>query len=79
MQKSPFQPLNDAEIELLDDLLLEYANESNDCIINVSELHGFLTAVISSPELTPPSKWLKASVACITHPPRAWLRHPPYL
>lgn len=59
MQKNLFQPLNDAEIELLDDLLLEYANDSNDCILNISELNGFLTAVVSSPEPTPPSKWLK--------------------
>lgn len=50
-----FQPLNDAEIAQLDELLLKYSND--DSILNVSGLDGFLTAIVSGPEAIVPSRW----------------------
>jgi uncharacterized protein len=60
-------PLSDKELERLDDFLLERVDEERDddpgfnCgIINVGELDGFLTAIVSGPVLVPPSAWLPA-------------------
>ena len=52
-----FTPLSDNEIEELDNFLLDL--ESDESILNVSELDGLFTAVISSPDTIPPSEWLE--------------------
>lgn len=50
------QPLNDQEFEQLDDILMKYGHD--DSILCVSELDGFLTAIVSGPDLIQPSHWL---------------------
>ena len=50
-------PLSDAEIEELDDFLLDA--EGIDESMNVSMLDGFLTALICSPKLILPSQWMR--------------------
>src|SRR6218665_91122 len=61
------QPLNEAELDELDELLLslgEQLEEQNgmdvDSILCVSELDGFFTALISGPDIGLPSEWLPA-------------------
>lgn len=49
-------PLTDAELDELDALLLGL--DADTAMLNVSELDGFLTAVVSGPEMVPPSEWL---------------------
>jgi uncharacterized protein len=58
-------PLNDEELDQLSDFLLDRVDEKRDeeegfnCgIIDVSELDGFLTAIVSGPNAIPPSIWL---------------------
>ncbi len=50
-------PLSDAEIEELDDFLLDA--EGIDESMNVSMLDGFLTALICGPKLILPSQWIR--------------------
>jgi uncharacterized protein len=56
-------PLNDEELERLDDALLNRFDEDDDAIdgdegiLDVTELDGFLTAVISLPVMIMPSHW----------------------
>lgn len=61
------QPLSLQELDDLDELLLslgerldEEAGEEVGCILDISELDGFLTAIASAPVLLPPSQWLPA-------------------
>lgn len=49
-------PLTETELEWLDDVLLEYGNDAS--VLDVSELDGMLTAILSGPDLIPPSLWL---------------------
>ncbi len=49
-------PLAETELEWLDDVLLEYGNDAS--VLDVSELDGMLTAILSGPELIPPSQWM---------------------
>ncbi len=58
MKPLPFAPLNDAELDFLDETLLKYGND--DSILNISELDGFLTAIVSGPEVIMQSRWLPA-------------------
>ena len=51
-------PLNDAELDYVESILLKYGND--DSILDASELDGFFTALISGPEVLPPSRWLPA-------------------
>ncbi len=53
-----FSPLSEEEYEALDEFLLSLEYEEG--IFCVSELDGFLTAVISGPVSIPPSRWLEA-------------------
>jgi len=63
-------PLDDAELDELDRFLLDRmtdeegdaiaAADGDEGILDVSELDGFLTAVISGPNTIPPSRWLPA-------------------
>lgn len=50
-------PLSDAEIEELDDFLLDA--QGIDESMNVSMLDGFLTALICAPKLILPSEWMR--------------------
>lgn len=57
-------PLNDNELDQLDQLLLNRIDEDADVddadegVLDVSELDGFFTAIASGPTLIPPSRWL---------------------
>ena len=51
-------PLNEKELEWLEDVLMKYGTEAS--IMDVSELDGLLTAVLSSPVPIEPSQWLVA-------------------
>jgi len=51
-------PLELEELEWLDDIFLKYNNEHS--ILDVSELDGLLTAILSGPNQVEPSKWLLA-------------------
>ncbi len=59
-------PLNDEEIELLDQLLLDRVDEEagtegkDEGVLNISELDGFFAAIVSGPVMIPPSRWLPA-------------------
>ena len=59
-------PLSDAEIDLLDDFLLdrvpEFASDgyNDEGILDISELDGFFTAILCGPEMITPSEWLPA-------------------
>ncbi|MEX2353538.1 MAG: UPF0149 family protein [Gammaproteobacteria bacterium] len=58
--------LTDAEIDRLDRFLLDRIDETADTlgkdegILDIAELDGFLTAVVSGPVMIPPSQWLPA-------------------
>lgn len=51
----PDGPLNEQQIDYLDKMLLDLGND--DSILCVSELDGFFTAIVSGPNLIPPSRW----------------------
>ena len=59
-----FEALNDSEIEALDEFLLNRISADEDTegkdegIIDISTLDGFFTAIVSGPDLIPPSQWL---------------------
>jgi len=65
----PFKNLSEAEIEHLNQFLLdripedaddEYTEDTDEGILDISELDGFFTAIVSSPVMIPPSQWLPA-------------------
>jgi uncharacterized protein len=63
--KNLSEPLTDEELQQLSDFLLDRVSDEHDddpdfsCgIIDVSELDGFLTAIVSGPNAIPPSSWL---------------------
>ena len=51
-------PLNESELEWLDDILTKY--NTDHAILDVAELDGLLTAVLSSPQEIEPEQWLVA-------------------
>lgn len=51
-------PLNEEELEWLDDTLTQYGND--DSVLDVSELDGMLTAILSAPETIHLSQWQTA-------------------
>ena len=51
-------PLNESELEWLDDILTKY--NTDHAILDVAELDGLLTAVLSSPQEIEPAQWLVA-------------------
>lgn len=59
-----FKTLDDSELDWLDEFLPSRVDEDADThdkdegILDVSELDGFLTAVVSGPVMLPPSQWL---------------------
>lgn len=61
-----FEPLNDDELDWLDRFLLERITDEegavgkDEGVLDISELDGFFTALVSGPESIPPSRWLPA-------------------
>lgn len=51
-------PLNEEELEWLDETLMKYGNDES--VLDVSELDGMLTAILSGPTMIQPSQWLSA-------------------
>ncbi|WP_369789538.1 YecA family protein [Rouxiella sp. WC2420] len=51
-------PLNEKELEWLEEILEKYGNERS--VIDVAELDGLLTAILSGPVMIEPSEWLVA-------------------
>lgn len=49
-------PLTETELEWLDDVLAKYSSDKS--ILDVSELDGLLTAILSSPSEIDPDEWL---------------------
>lgn len=66
MKHDPFAPPTEDELAYLDSVLLNridedsVTDESDEGILCVSELDGFLTAIVSGPETVVPSQWLPA-------------------
>lgn len=69
MEQDLSQPLSDEELVRLDEFLLERVDETADedededrdeGILGLSELDGFLTAIVSGPQTIMPSVWLPA-------------------
>jgi uncharacterized protein len=64
--KELFTPLSDEEYERLDEFLLERidddadTNDQDEGVLDVSELDGFFTAIVSGPMTIMPSQWLPA-------------------
>lgn len=62
--KNIFEPLSDDELDWLDDFLLYRIDQDSDFegkdegVLDVSELDGLLTAVVSGPVMIPPSQWV---------------------
>ena len=61
-----FTPLSDSELEQLEQFLLNRYDDDKDYldqdegVIEISELDGFFTAIVSGPTTIPPSTWLPA-------------------
>ncbi|PTT57931.1 UPF0149 family protein [Aeromonas sp. HMWF015] len=55
MKKVTIHPMTEAEVEWLEQRLMDHGND--DSMLSLSALDGFLTAVLSGPELVPPSQW----------------------
>jgi uncharacterized protein len=51
-------PLNNAELAFIDEMLLKYGNDEG--VLDSSELDGFLTAIVSGPTPIMPSQWFPA-------------------
>ncbi|AXY34268.1 MULTISPECIES: YecA family protein [Yersinia] len=50
------RPLTEKELKWLGDVLMEYGND--DSILDVTELDGMLTAILSGPNMISPKRWL---------------------
>lgn len=48
-------PLNEAQLDSINDILMKYGND--DSILDASELDGFLSAIVSGPDMIVPSHW----------------------
>ncbi|MEV3826020.1 MULTISPECIES: UPF0149 family protein [Aeromonas] len=55
MKKVTIHPMTEAEVEWLEQRLMDYGND--DSMLSLSALDGFLTAVLSGPELVSLSQW----------------------
>ena len=52
------QPLNDADFEILDDILLKHGDDHS--VLNTCELDGFFTALVSGPAQVDIADWFPA-------------------
>ncbi|NWA01747.1 UPF0149 family protein [Pseudomonas gingeri] len=52
------QPLNDADFEFIEDILLKYGDDHS--VLNPSELDGYLTALVSGPTPVDIAEWFPA-------------------
>ncbi|MEA9390423.1 YecA family protein [Acerihabitans sp. TG2] len=52
------EPINEPGLDFVGEMLLRYGND--DSILDLSELDGFLTAIISGPQTIAPSQWIPA-------------------
>ena len=52
----PNEPLTDEDFAYVESILTKYSTDES--LINVSDLDGFLTAIVSGPDLILPSEWL---------------------
>src|SRR5471030_3006551 len=52
------EPTNEEGLDFVGEMLLKYGND--DSILDLSELDGFLTAIISGPQAIAPSQWIPA-------------------
>jgi uncharacterized protein len=52
------EPLNERELDFMQEMLLEYGND--DSVLDISELDGYLTAIVSGPDMIPMSVWYPA-------------------
>lgn len=50
------QPITDEDLDFIDSIFEKYAAENS--IVSVSELDGFLTAIVSGPDMIMPGQWL---------------------
>ncbi|UCP16385.1 UPF0149 family protein [Aeromonas media] len=55
MKKITIHPLTESETEWLEQRLLDYGDD--DSVLTLSELDGFLTAIVTGSELVPISRW----------------------
>ncbi len=55
MKKITIHPLTESETEWLEQRLLDYGDD--DSVLSLSELDGFLAAIVTGPELVPISRW----------------------
>ncbi|MEB5774082.1 UPF0149 family protein [Aeromonas caviae] len=55
MKKITIHPLTESETEWLEQRLLDYGDD--DSVLTLSELDGFLAAIVTGPELVPISRW----------------------
>ena len=71
--KDIFEPLSEDELDWLDGFLVYRIDEDADCegkdegALDISELDGLLTAIVSGPVTVPPSQWM----------PQIWGDFPP--
>lgn len=61
-------PLTEKELEWLEEVLEKYGNDRS--VVDVAELDGLLTAILSGPAMVEPSKWLVALWGGKEHIPR---------
>lgn len=52
------KPIDEDDLDFIDTILEKY--ETDTSIVSVSELDGFLTAIISGPDMIMPSEWMPA-------------------
>lgn len=52
------QPITEEDLDFIDSILEKYGTKNS--IISVSELDGFLTAIVSGPDMIMPSEWMPA-------------------
>ncbi len=67
MNEQPKGYLSDEEFEFIEAMLDKYGLD--DAVLDASELDGFLTAVVSGPDMIPPSVWMPAIWGGETHSP----------
>lgn len=58
MKIDPMEPLNEDEIDELE--LFLQTLEGDEALLGISELDGFLTALVSGPNVIQPTRWLEA-------------------